>query len=153
MSSETKKDAVTPLFLENYIHMVKASVGLALFRNLYCTVNDTRQDILRDGDLSCAFFVSWILAPFRLIKDIHATVSGTVKDLKESGWIRIDEPKLGAVIIWSPQITGSESHAHIGFYIGEGQAASNDYRTRTPQIHPWNSHPIEEILWHPRLDG
>ena len=132
--------------------MAKASVGSPLFRNLYCTVNGEKQDILRDGDLSCAFFVSSILLPFRLPKNIHATVNGTVQALKESGWTTINEPKPGAIIVWSPQAVNGESHAHIGFYVGEGLAVSNDYRTRSPQITAWGYRPIEEILWHPKLE-
>ena len=153
MDSTTKKSVVTPLLLDNYLHMVKASVNSTIFRNFYCTVDGKKMDILHEGDLSCAFFASWILMPFHLLKDAHATVSGTVKDLKESGWITMAEPQPGAVIVWAPQKIKTESHAHIGFFIGEGLTISNDSQKRSPQIHPWNTRPIEDILWHPKLDG
>jgi hypothetical protein len=152
MDSDAKKPAVVPLLLENYIHMAKTSVGSPLFRNFYCTVDGAKKDILRDGDLSCAFFVSWILMPFRLLKETHATVAGTVKDLKENGWTQIDSPKPGAIIVWTPQAIDGELHAHIGIALGEGLAISNDFKKRSPQIHPWDSRPVHEILWHPKLD-
>ena len=151
MEPEIKKSMITPLLLKNYLHMVKASVDSPLFQNLYCSVDGEAKDILRDGDLSCAFFVSWILMPFHLLKNAHATVAGTVRDLKESGWVTITEPKPGAVIVWTPRETEGEIHAHIGFAIEDGKAISNDKDKRSPQIHSWNSRPVEEILWHPKL--
>ncbi len=153
METQQKQPAIVPLLLENYLHMAKASVDSPIFRNFYCLVDDEKQDILRDGDLSCAFFVSWILIPFKLLKESHATVSGTIKDLANSGWTKIETPKPGAVLVWTPQQSGEEIHAHVGFYLGDELAVSNDYKKRSPQIHPWNSRPIEEILWHPKLDA
>lgn len=130
-----------------------------LFRNLYFK-NDNGEvvDILEDGGNSCAVFVSWILLAFELIKTSHATVASTIKDLELSGWYEIKEPRPGAVIAWeSLEGGGGKMHSHIGFYIGDSMAVSNDSRGRGfPHKHHWtynDSRKVEKIYWHPGLDN
>jgi hypothetical protein len=153
MPDQHKK--VSPLLLDTYLAVIKNSSGSNLFRNLYAKVGDERQDITQNGELSCAFFVSSILVILKLIKEVHATVSGTVRDLKEFGWVEIEEPKIGAILVWEEKDFGNNRlHKHIGFYVGEGRAVSNDYKIGTPQEHKWNSEErkVELILWNDKLN-
>lgn len=141
--TEATKIKVVPLRKETYLQVIKNSVGTNMFRNCYAEVNGEKRDITDDGDLSCAFFVSSILTVFRLIKEVHAAVSGTVKDLEDSGWQKTAEPKPGDVVVWAEQTDEKgESHGHIGFCIGENQAVSNNSQARTPTIHNLDYRPV-----------
>jgi hypothetical protein len=126
---------------ESYIKTIKNSLGSNLFRNLYAHIDGKKIDILRNGNLSCANFVSTILHRFKLIKDIHATVEGTIKDLERSGWQKIKKPKPGAILIWEARKFGSNNtHKHIGFYIGKNKAistSSNSSKKGQPTLHHW----------------
>ena len=82
---------------KNYMLMVHRSVGSDLFRNLYASVDGEETDILRDGILSCAYFVSSVLFHCKLIDDLHTTVRGLESNLQRSGWNKIEEPKAGSV--------------------------------------------------------
>ncbi len=147
--------------------VIKNSVGSKMFRNSYAKVNGKKTDILDDGELSCAFFVSSILAIFPLFELLkyppHATVEGTVKDLERSGWRKIPaakEPQIGSIIVWEKKNFGkNDFHKHIGFYIGGKNAISNSLKKRTPIIHHWtygekNGRPvrkIEAVYWNKKL--
>jgi hypothetical protein len=135
--------------------MIRNGVGANMFRNIYAEVGGKRKDVLYDGVLSCAFFVSSVLVIFGLIKKSHATVDGTVRDLEESGWRRIRKPKPGSVIIWEMRkYQDGSQHRHIGFYVGHGRAVSNDTPTRVLIEHHWNYHgkrELDSIWWHRKL--
>lgn len=128
--------AVEILQKDTYLTMIRSSLGTNLYRNLYALVGGMRADILKDGDLSCAFFVSSLLHQFSLIARPHATVAGLERDLKASGWKLAEMPVPGAVLIWEsvPQTDG-EVHAHSGFFIGGDVAISNSYKEKTPIEH------------------
>jgi hypothetical protein len=117
------------------LKLIENSVGTKLFRNNYFFVDDKSKDLLRNGELSCAFYVSSILYLLKLIKDIHATVQGTIKDMEESDWYEIKKPKKGAVILWDKDKTG---HYHIGFYWNKKRAVSNVSSKKSPNFHPLN---------------
>ena len=68
------------ILYDSYLHAIKNSVGSNLFRNLYAYVDGKKMDILENGNLSCANFVSSILYSYKLIGGKHATVDGTVRD-------------------------------------------------------------------------
>lgn len=126
-----------------------------MWRNQYAKVNGERQDIIKDGQLACAFYVSTILVMFGLIKELHATVNGTVKDLEASGWKKVKKPKPGAVLAWEAITFDDGSvHKHIGFYIGQERAVSNSAEQGIPVEHDWlfnGSRKIETIYWHQKL--
>ncbi len=143
---------------DTYLATIKNSVGSTMFRNLYAKVNGETVDVMRDGDLSCAFFVSSILALSKLCTSAHATVDTTLLDMKKSGWIDIDEPRVGCVIVWENKHfeESNEAHQHIGFYIGDDKAVSNSDKARAIAEHPYQSHNgrgISHLLWHPQLDA
>lgn len=147
MSEEESK--IIPLQFDTYISVIENSVGSYLFKNLYVSIDGVKKDATEDGWLSCAFFVSSILVMFKFIKEIHGTVSSTIRDLKESGWVEINEPVIGSVIIWKAG-EKTNGHSHIGFYIGDGLAVSNDSWKKHPVKYDWKyegRREVEMILW------
>lgn len=159
----SKKTKPTLEFLPSYLAAIKNSVGSNLFRNLYYRIDHKTIDVLGDGDLSCAAFVSTILFIFGLIKKRHTTVKSTVKDMQKAGWYEIKKPKCGAVILWGfkKKDDGSQGkHRHVGFFINAKTAISNNSDTRiVAQHHPTfgifpNKEPRRDILayyWHNKL--
>jgi len=162
-----KKQKVIPILFDTYIAVIKNSVGSKMFRNSYAKINNKKTDILQNGKLSCAFFASSILVLFKLIKEIHGTVDGTVGDLKQSGWKEISakggsasggkKPKIGSILVWEKN---HNSHKHIGFYIGNNKAIStSSIKKGRPLIHHWTygikrNKPIrkvEAIFWNKKL--
>jgi len=134
------------------------------FRNLYADEDGKDVDILENGQNSCGAFVTWTLLALGLIKHPHATVYSTEKDLIASGWVEIEKPKPGAVIIWEPfkaaihGLFGDKEAKlwHIGFCVTEMEAISNDSKGSG---FPWRHHityngtrKIEKIYWHSELD-
>jgi len=154
MPNQTKRK-VEPLIFDTYLAVIKNSIGADIFRNFYAKVNGKRTDIMKNGELSCAFFVSSILALAKLIKGLHTTVDSTVKDLKASGWKVTKQPKIGSVIVWEKIDFGNgDFHKHIGFYIGNNKAISTSSKLRSPVRHHWtfnNKRKIEMIFWNLKL--
>lgn len=98
---------------------------------------------------------------FDLIKEPHATVRATKKDMLDSGWYKIKKPKKGAIIIWAERkYRDNKKHKHLGFYIGNKFAISNSYKKGFPLKHHFtygkkNSSSyckIENFFWHSKLD-
>ncbi len=124
--------------LPSYLKAIENSVGSNLFRNQYYRINAKVVDILKDGDLSCAIYVTTILYIFGLIKKRHATVNGTVADILKSGWYEIKKPKKGALILWGfkKMDSGTQGkHCHIGFYLDKKTAISNSSLKRVIERH------------------
>jgi hypothetical protein len=122
-----QQDKIKTLF-----KLIENSTGTKIFRNNYFFVDSKSRDLLRNGELSCAFYVSSILYLLKLIKDIHTTVQGTIKDMEENGWYKIEKPKKGSVVLWDKNKTG---HYHLGFYWSKNRAVSNVSYKRSPQFH------------------
>ena len=128
------------LWFESYLKYIENSVGTDLFRNFYIEEDERERDVLNDGELSCAMFVSSILTLFAQNKTPHATVSSTQNDLIKHGWVEVkfnseQDLQEGDIIIWEPVEFTEEPgflHAHIGFYLGGGFAVSNNYKTGKP---------------------
>ena len=147
MDKENKK--VVPVTFDTYIAVIKNSIGSKIFRNFYADVDGEKMDIAKDGGLSCAFFVSSVLALFGYIRSGHMTVDGTVSDLEASGWGKTREPNVGDVLVWEAQKNSrGELHKHIGFYIGNERAVSNSDKEKSPIEHHWTfdgSRAVESI--------
>ena len=129
------------LVFDSYLKMIKNSVGTKMFRNLYLEINGKKIDAIRDGNFSCAFFVSNILLIWGLISEGHANVPSITKDMIKNGWKKIskEDIKPGDVIIWEKRLgTDGKMHYHNGFYIGNKKAISTDDKKRTPIIHKWD---------------
>ncbi len=127
-------------FFETYLAVIRNSVGSNIFRNFYLELDGVKMDATKNGVVSCAFFVSSILNMFshlKLIKEPHLTVKSTVKDLLKSGWKEISKPRPGAVLVWEEKESHGGRNRHIGFYIGDGRAVSNDPDAGMPDMHHW----------------
>jgi hypothetical protein len=150
---ETAKPNIKPRQFDTYLKVIENSLGSNMFRNLYVDIDGVKTDATQDGWLSCAFYTSSILTLSKYIKEIHGTVASTVRDLKENGWQEVNEPVPGAVIVWKAN-QGENRHAHIGFYIGDNQAISNDSREKHPVKSDWKfngKRDISMILWRPEI--
>ncbi|MCX6811189.1 MAG: hypothetical protein NT039_00640 [Candidatus Berkelbacteria bacterium] len=157
MPRKKKKEVVVFITKDSYLAAIKNSINTHLYRNFYAKVNNKREDIVKNGELSCAYFVSSILVIFSLIEGIHLTVNGTEKDLKTSGWKKIKKPEIGCVLIWvSKKYKDGGAHRHMGFYIGKDKAISNDHQKGTPKIHHWTfnrGRKVESIFWNRELSS
>ena len=153
--TETTAKKVTPLLFDTYMTMVENSIGTNMFRTAYAEVDGERKDVTLNGGLSCAFFVSSVLTILKLIKEIHITVAGTVRDLENSGWVEIQEPRVGAVIVWKVFDSGDgDPHPHIGFSLGEDEVISNSKEYGYPIKHKIDhrDREVEKIFWHEKLN-
>lgn len=144
---------------KNYLDTLPTFEGSKSFRSVYAEIDGEIKDMTENGNLSCSFFVSAYLLRFtsvglnfKLINEIHLTVPGIVKDLKTCGWYETNEMKSGAIIYWgtSPET----NHTHIGFYLGNDQAISNNSKDRIVTIHSISSNGrnVEKIYWHDFLN-
>lgn len=158
------------LFKKNYLAQIEnaAKGENHLFRNFYIEKDGKIEDSLEDGRNSCAVMVSYILYSFNSLlefsgktpwlKFIHMTVVSTEKDMIENGWFEIGGLKPGAVLIWEKKDgRNGEPHKHIGFFVGNDEAISNDSKgSGFPLKHHItynNTRKIEKILWHQYLDN
>lgn len=125
------------LVFKTFMQLVRGSEGSNMFRHFYMQRADgTEFDSIGDGDNGCAFFVSSVLTIFAKIERIHGTVSKTVEDLQKSGWIEVQTPEPGDVLVWAEKTFESgETHAHIGFFVGNGKAISMSSSRGTPAGH------------------
>jgi hypothetical protein len=117
--------------------LIQNSLGSKFFRSIYFNVSGKPKDILENGNLSCAFYVSVILKILGLISEIHTTVKSIISDLEKSGWQKTKKPAFGAVIVWEPAPPKSK-HYHIGFCLNSKKAVSNSSKKRCPIIHDIN---------------
>lgn len=108
-----------------YVAMIRNSVGSQMFRHNYAVIEGVETDILKNGELSCAFFVSFMLRAFGLLKELHVRTAGTVKDLEASDWRRTDTPQEGDVVVWEEMQQKSGIYPHLGFYLDEQTAISH----------------------------
>ena len=146
---------------KNFLQTIENAVGTYMFRNLWANVDGVDKDILEDGDLSCAQFVSGVLYLNGLIKERHATVEGTVRDIEGFGWKKIKEPKIGSILVWEAmEYPDGSKHGHIGFYVGDQKAISNSPKEKSPQYHRWtyarenesDYRRVSSIYWNTLLD-
>jgi hypothetical protein len=132
-----------------------------MFRNLWASVDGEKTDILRDGALSCVFFVSGILYINKLLGDMHAGDGGGLeRDMESSGWmlVPLEDMKPGTVLTWEARAgKDGKPHLHHGFYVGDGRAVSNGSNTTLmPEEHHYTYDGTRTIIrawWHPRLDA
>ncbi|HEY4484054.1 MAG TPA: hypothetical protein VI752_02685 [Candidatus Paceibacterota bacterium] len=126
---------IKPLTLDTLLSVVENSVGTTIFQTIWAEVDGEKTDVTKEGDLSCAFYVSGILSMFDLIDRVHATVKTTIKCLEEVGWEKTTELKPGVVLVWGVPQGGNFTHEHIGFYISNNEAISNIWQAKVPGRH------------------
>ena len=147
---------------KNYLTLIENSARGEnwMFRNFYIEKDGEVTDALEDGENSCAVVVTNILVLlndfFHWIKGPHATVVSAEKDLMESGWYEIEELRIGAILLWEKLMSGyGKGHKHLGFYVGNDTAISNDAKIGMPRKHHYtynDTRKIEKIYWHSQLD-
>lgn len=146
--------------VSSYLAMIYGAPGTKMFQHLWFTLGRTKKDIVASGELSCAYFVSTVLHRFQLIDEPHATVAGTIVDMKKNGWKKIRKVRPGAVVRWAAVLYPDRlSHQHIGFAVSSTQAISNSTSKKVPHQHPItygkkgssSYRPVTEIWWHPKL--
>jgi hypothetical protein len=124
---------------KTYLQVIRNSVGTKMFRNWYLKTPDEGEfDAMRDGEDSCAFYVSSVLKIFDKVSAIHGTVESTIKDLEKTGWQKVSELKAGDVLVWEAQKFSNRDQAHIGFYIGDNKAVSTSWTKKTVVEHDKN---------------
>jgi hypothetical protein len=148
-------EKIKRMIFDSYLALLKNSNGSKMFKNYYVKINGAKRDVMQNGNLSCAFFVSSVLLIFELIANFHGTVAGLEKDLMRSGWKKIKKLKVGSVLIWEKKKNKkNEEHYHIGFYLGNKKAISNYDLFKKIKIHHYtfnNKRKIEKIYWHKNL--
>lgn len=152
----SKEEKMGQALYKSYIAAIKNSIGSRIFRKLYMYDKDADRvvEVLQNGNLSCAYFVSSILFHFGLISELNVNVQETAAAMKAAGWQTVKKPVPGSVIVWDKKYFKKSKawHGHIGFFVRSGRAISTSSRTGYPVIH--NLRPdgrkIVEILWHPQ---
>ena len=123
-----------------------------MFRSFYARTDKGMEDLLNDGELSCAYFVSSILKLFDWIDKPHLTIDSTETELMKNGWkkIPIDKIKEGSIIIWEEINIGGKYNRHIGFYIGNNKAVSASYKLKRVVSHDLTfggKRKVESVYW------
>jgi hypothetical protein len=138
----------------NYLALIKNSIGTSLFKDLYF-INNSLEDfegipsgslanVAKEGQLSCPFYVSAILHLIGGVIDApHATIDGTIRAMQARGWhqVRLNDGLYpGDVVVWETKEDDGnghykEGHGHIGFIIDEHNAASTSSRTQSIIMH------------------
>jgi hypothetical protein len=129
-------------YYKTYLQTIKNSIGTTMFQEFY--VDD--KDILNQWSVACAYYVSNILKQFNLTPVWRANVPRVVEDLKEKWWTEIaidthaDKIPAWSVLVWesSHGDTYNKMHHHIGFYIGNELAVSNNSIHFTNLDEAWN---------------
>ena len=158
MSKEQKSPQLDRL--STLLSMIRNSEGCGMYRQRFYYVWGESMDVLFDGDVACAATVSPMLWAIGLMKEFHTKVSETIRDMEECGWHKIPHPRPGALIHWDFKKKGDGTlgvNHHLGFYLDEETAVSNDAVTGVlARHHPTfgempNGEPRREILayyWH-----
>ena len=107
-----------------------------MFQRLYVLENNKKKDIFKNGQLSCAYYLSSILKIFDLISQPHATVKSTINDMRQSGWQPTKKLKPGNVLVWEEKkFSDGTIHQHLGFYLGQDKAISHRLEKKMPVVH------------------
>ena len=117
---------------ETYIKMIENSVGTKLFNSIIIK-NETGevQDLLNDGEYSCALFVSSVLVLHLLLPRARTTVANLEKELTDhKSFIEVPKESIetGDVIFWeSVTYEDGSQNRHVGFAISSHEAISTNY--------------------------
>ncbi len=131
MKSETKVDQ-----LKTLLYRIEASLGSPIFRSVFAQVDGVEKDLTRDGQASCAVYVSGLLVWAEKLERVRATVTSLEGGLIEAGWTKTNERIPGAVIIWEAAAqAGGELHEHAGFIVSETEAVSHSDKELCPVRH------------------
>jgi len=131
-----RKPKLKILTYQNYLQTIKASQGSRMFQRLYVLENNKKKDVLKNGELSCAYYVSSILKIFDLISQPHATIRSTIRDMRQNGWRPTKKLKSGNILVWQEKkFADGTIHQHLGFYLDQDKAISHRPEKKMPIIH------------------
>lgn len=161
MQSFLKEEEYPLALRESLLAVLEGSLGTAMFRTLYRTLDSGPEDVINDGDLGCAFYVSTILSMFELIAHgVHTTVQVTLEDMEESGWQKVETPEPLAIVLWGEkQGDDGRPHFHIGFCVDGVSAIEHSAVTKSPRkigimeltLHDGSLRPPLSYYVHPKL--
>ncbi|GEM_PF-566431 len=124
---------IIPLKRKTLVRLLENSVGSRLFNSLFVRLSNTGEvkDVLNDGEFSCAFYVTSLLALLQLFDRTHTTVKTVREKLSEhTGWREVAGalPEPGDVVFWERVLfpDGTEND-HVGFVLNEAEAVSTSY--------------------------
>ncbi len=147
MRTVYKEEGFSLAFRETYLAMIEGSTGSAQYRKLFVQKPEGPYDVIGNGDLACAFFVSSVLHLFGLTKrGVHTTVDETLRDMEKTGWKEVSKPEPGAVIVWGVKKSDTDGlmHRHIGFCLDNYRAVSTSAKRRSPILHLINGLTTED---------
>lgn len=122
--------------LRTLLYRVEASLGTPIFRSVFATVDGEEKDLTRNGQASCAVFVSGLLVWAEKLKRMSATVRSLEEELKENGWLETNDKLPAAVVIWeATKQADGELHEHTGFILNEVEAVSHSDKELSPVRH------------------
>ncbi|HDQ16849.1 MAG TPA: hypothetical protein ENN31_01865 [Candidatus Vogelbacteria bacterium] len=159
MTRNDKK--LTPDFRKNYFQIINNSLKTKIFKNFFVKDKKKKIDIVNNGRFACAWYASAVLLLSGLIDKTRLTVNSLEKDLLRNNWREVKKIKKGAILIWKEKENYGASNRHIGFYIGNNKAVSNNSQKGYPIIHHYTfgkdkngpKRKIEKIYWHQKLDS
>lgn len=135
------------LYKKTYIKAIENSIGSRIFNSLFVEESGKSRDVMNDGEFSCAFFVSSLLALFESIDKPCATVATLRGKLKAGkGWQEVGEDGVepGDVVFWQKvRFEDGSENAHVGFAINGKEAVSTDYKKRQIGKNPLHFRQIE----------
>ena len=159
MTNPQTEPKVERRIFDSYMAFTKNSVGSKSWSQYYADIDGVKTEIVQDGNLACAYFVSSVLRIFNLIERVHMTVPRTVADMKESGWAEIDKARPGAVVVYDDAHFSNGSFPHIGICTSGETAISNNYKAGTPIEHnivitneDGSERKIVGYYWHSQLE-
>ena len=120
---------------ETYLRMIENSIGTKQFSSIIVKRNgsDETEDILQNGNYSCAFFVSSLLTICRMLKEPRTTVKGVRENILSSPqWEEIySEVSPGDIIFWEKvKFDNGSENEHVGFAFNSHEAISTSDKER-----------------------
>ena len=135
---------------QNYQAAILGAIGTNMFRHLYVTdENGEESDAARDGDRSCALFVTSVLFLFGRIDAVRATVTSTVKSFEQSAhWTQTATPVAGDVVEYAS--SDGATTGHVGFFLNSNEVISNVSAQHTPAKHAlvMEKNGVPVAFWH-----
>jgi hypothetical protein len=117
--------------------MIRGSVGSNAYRHFHASIDGVSTDTMKDGQFACAYFVSSLLTIFGGLGSPSFVVESVEKKLGDGGWLLVETPEVGDVVVYEKIKIDGQEHAHIGFYVGNEKVVSNSSTRRTPVQHDW----------------
>lgn len=139
MDEQARKPQFVTLHFETFVRAAKNAPGTGLFRSLIVRDGTGKEsDILADGEYSCAYFVSSLLALAKFLPEPCATVDSLERRLVEAGWEKrgADGILAGDIVIWAREaFADGTSNRHAGIAVSPSEAVSTSYITKNVERH------------------